>query len=229
MIKRILFLIILTLFSSESCLGFGIGTVGVLGSGVVAATSSGNIDDFTGTQAPLATHDANWTASALGITNLETSGSGALRLTGTYRSGSAYYAASTSDTSVITVNSGVTDGYFQPRVCVRMSSTEDGYCFALMEVGSGDWTDIAVYKNGSTLCYLAGTYTTSTTHELKIMASGTSPVTIDAYVDGTDVTSSSCSDSTSPLPPGRNPGVAMYGASAGGYALNLVNDWRDYE
>jgi len=41
MIKRILFLIILTLFSAESCLGFGVGTVGVLGSGVAESPPGG--------------------------------------------------------------------------------------------------------------------------------------------------------------------------------------------
>ena len=196
-------------------------------SGQDAGGMSGNSDDFTGSQAALATHDANWTASADGVANFEIDGSGHLRLTGNYKSASAYYDASTSDVSQVVVPAGSTNGYFRPRVCVRMSDSVRGYCFGLIDNDGTNWGDIAVYKDGGVLCYLEGTYSASSNHTIKIVASGTSTVTLNAYVDGSEVTSG-CTDSSSPYESGH-PGVMMHGSSAADYANNLMDDWQDYE
>lgn len=184
------------------------------------AVPSGYSDDFSGTL-------SNWSASADGMTNLEIDSNDHLRLTGNYRSGSMYYTSSTSDISQVVVLAGSTNGYFWPQVCVRMSGAANGYCFALIENDGTNWTDIVVYKNGSTLCYLAGTYSSSSNQTIKITATGTNPVTINAYVGGVEVTDG-CSDSTAPIASGA-PGIKLLGGSAADYANNLVDNWQDYE
>lgn len=202
-------------------------SVGTAGGGAAAAPA-GYSDAFTGGESLLADHDANWTASQAGITNLAINGSGSALLTGTYRSGSAYYSASTADMSIAVVGAGASDANVRPAACVRMSGSVNGYCLALMDISSGNWTDVAIYKNTGILCYLdGGSWATNTTHTLKITASGTGTVTIHGYVDGTEVTGS-CSDASSAYDSG-SPGIYIYGGSAGDYTNNKLDSWADYE
>ncbi|MCB2217982.1 MAG: hypothetical protein KQH59_18120 [Desulfobulbaceae bacterium] len=215
--KRLIFTTLLLLLASPA-LAWNWPVITAMQAGSEAP--AGNSDDFSGTL-------SNWSASADGIANLEIDSNDHLRLNGNYRSGSMYYTSSTSDVSQVVVLAGATNGYFWPQVCVRMSGAANGYCFALIENDGTDWADIVVYKNGVALCYLAGTYSASANQTIKIVATGTSPVTINAYVGGSEVTDG-CSDSTDPIASGA-PGIKILGSSAADYANNLVDDWQDYE
>jgi len=230
MIKYILAIILL--YASTCLAGLGIGVTPWPGPGthggvaVPASCSSGScIDTFIGVDNTLlATHDPNWVSYQAGkpVGNLKIV-SGKLQATA-WTDGSALYSTSTSDTSSIyVVPSGTTA---IPRaVFVRATAgSVEGYLVLLRVSDASNWLQMRVYKNGS---YLAETSTftqsLSSAYTLKITASGQSPTTVKAYIDGVEKVS--VVDSTSPILAG-NPGFYVESGSFGSGAD--IETWTDY-
>jgi hypothetical protein len=173
----------------------------------------------------LATHNALWASpgSTYLVTGFKIS-SNAVQTTGTFTTAGAYHTSSVSDTSQI-VNKALsnTAQTVNKYVAVRMGSATLGYA-GRVTLSGGNWTTAAFSKNGgglgsscSGLSYAAGS-----DHTMKIVASGTSTVSLTLYIDGTSVCSTT--DSTSTITSGH-PG--FYVAGNGTVLNNVFDSWQD--
>lgn len=184
-----------------------------------------NTDTFTGADGTaLATHNVNWANAdtdfpvANAVIN-----SNHVRSTGTYNLFGGRYTASTSDTSVITLVGGAASSEDNTMPVVRASATSSGYGCYFSASASGNFTAVRFRKNGA---YLAdgnsGTWAMASDHVMKIVASGTSPVSLSCYIDGVLV--ATATDSASPIASG-NPGFTGY--PDGNYAKSTFDNWSD--
>lgn len=190
--------------------------------------SSGNYDTFTGADDTLLTaHNSSWVtlpgtffiASHLKISD------NAITTTGGYFGGGAFYNSSSSDISQIVFKGQSTVENSMKRVTVRAGSDTLGYAGDIYGASSGNWTASAIYKNGTQI----GSDCTglsipiSSDHTARIVASGTSTVTVTLYID--DVQVCQRSDTSSAIASGH-PGFYVYGS--GTISNNAVDSWQDY-
>lgn len=134
----------------------------------------------------------------------------------------SFASTSTVDSSQITWlgNQTYTHG---SKPCVRMPSNNIGYAAYFSDSSGGNWTEVTITKNGSYFgSYTSLSYAQSDNHTIKITASGSSPVTLEVFVDG--VSLGTKSDSSSPLASGYS-GFSV--ATASRAAGALMDDWTD--
>ncbi len=137
----------------------------------------------------------------------------------------AYYAysTSTSDVSQITVPAVGASGNYARSACVRMVSGVGGYCVGFGGTANGNYYNCYVEKGGSAIgSGSCGLVPASVSHTLAIVASGSSSVNLDIYVDG--VRSGSVTDSNQPLTSPR-PGFSLIGDGLG--ANIQATAWQD--
>jgi len=189
---------------------------------VVTCTGGSCSDSFAGAAGTLlATHDANWSGTNVG--NCKLSGSGTVQTSSAYVVCGASYSASTASTSQI-VASGFTGGTSPTSKCaIIRSSGSTNYDGCLGTASGGNWTKCQIHKSGTVEVSTAVAYSQATDHTIKLVASGTGPVVLTVYIDGT----SACTytDSTSPIASG-NPG--FYVSGNGTTANNQMSAWQDH-
>jgi hypothetical protein len=190
-------------------------------------------DNFTGTSGTLlSTHDASWTSMGANYNTAKftLNGSGNVKVPTYSTGGGAYYAASTSDTSQATwiATSGAV---ISKGVCVRANGSgttlSTGYCEYLGTVVGANETRVYWVKNGGGGSNISGqAIPWASNHVLKIVASGTSTVTLSLYVDGTLVGTGT--DSSSPITSG-SPGIfSNTGAGTGVATDGNLAAWSDH-
>ena len=183
-------------------------------------------DAFTGADGTaLATHDANWKASsdADAISNLAIY-SNAVRV-GAWATVHAYYDLSTSDTSEGVILANITT-VLPNAVTVRNSPTSAGYYLYLADASGGNWHSATLSK-GPGLNYLTDLtveedWPQNVNHAIKLVASGTNPVKLEAWVDGAYM--GFYNDSTSPIASGKT-GFALF--ENGGANQIAFDTWND--
>lgn len=190
----------------------------------VTTMVTGLSDDFTGADGTnIVAHDSNWVESAFsghtGLTASVTLNSNTARI-GTYKEAGGYYTGSVGSESQITAIAYSTNS-MAIKPAVRMGSTSMGYTVEFNNSSGGNWTDAVVKRNGTFLATLSGlTISQASNHVMKITASGTSPVVVTAFVDGTQI--GQYTDSTSPIASGYS-GFVMKNNL--GTAYNLGDTW----
>jgi predicted secreted protein len=197
----------------------------------ITCTSGACSDSFVGTNGTLlTTHDPQWTAlSTYTVSGATLNGSGSV-VSNTQNTG-AYYAASTSDTSVVVIRAGTGAG--GKGVFVRGSSSSGGYLGDFGNNSGGNYGYIYYFKNFVQVNHSAALgLSQSSDWCLKAVASGTSTVTV--TYSTAPFTAGNCgsytlwtteTDSSSPLPAGH-PGIVIdnnYLSSANS-ALGLWSD-----
>jgi hypothetical protein len=135
-----------------------------------------------------------------------------------------YYSASTSETSQITVAPSSTTINYEKLACVRVSSGVSGYCVGFSKVSGGSYATCYVmkdfgYKGGGGCAAVSATVS----HTLRLVASGTTTVTLSVYVDG--VLQGTVTDSSSPHTVAGS-GFGLQGD--GTPADSAVSEWQDY-
>jgi hypothetical protein len=185
------------------------------------ATDSFDDSDST----PLATHNSEWTSidGSHVVSNMEIN-SNVVETDANWRTYGAYHASSTSDYSQI-VFVAQTSANVLRNHAVRAGASQLGYSVSLQEISGSDFTKIALLKNGSFLAYLDTglTVDSASNHTLAVEASGTTTVTITAWLDDVEV-SSPYDDSSTPLSSGHPAFWANETPSAG---LARYDDWTD--
>jgi len=186
------------------------------GSGSCFDTFNGS----SGTQLPA--YNSKWVLAA-GTNSIYTTGSNSAQISGT-ASAVYYYSSSTSDISQISVApSAATIGY-EKLACVRVSSGISGYCVGFSSASSGNYSNCYVMKDfkylGGGSC---GTVSATVSHTLALVASGTSPVSLNVYLDG--VLKGSVTDSANPHTVAGS-GFGLQGD--GTPADSTVTEWQDY-
>ena len=181
------------------------------------------VDNFTGASGTLLpTYNSMWVLAA-GTNAIYTTGSNSAQISGT-ASAVYYYSASTSDTSQITVTPSSTTINYEKLACVRVSSGVSGYCLGFSAVSSGNYVNCYVMKNFK---YLGGggcgTIPATVSHTLRIVASGSSTVSLSVYLDGT--LQGTLTDSSNPITIAGS-GFGLQGD--GTPADSTVNEWQDY-
>jgi hypothetical protein len=208
------------LFFGQTIPSPGPGTVFPKG----AAANSDNFVDTNGTA--LATHNSNWVTmpNAGLVANCEIQ-SNEVRTTGAFLGCSAMYNISSSDASQITF-SAFSDTIIHKSVCVRANvdagANKTGYCARLANVSGGNWTNLQIEKGGAFLDIYGISAATTSSHTVKITASGTSPVTLTVFLDGSSLGVKT--DSSSPYGTGK-PGFWMVGD--GDQTLTGMSNWTD--
>lgn len=166
---------------------------------------------------------ASWSSASNVITNLSIVSNRATS-SGDWVVGAGRFISNTNDTSQAVLIGNTPSGTSSGNVCVRMNETSDGYCGRLADISGGNYTTVGISKEGSWLCDVSAlSYSAASNHTIKITASGTNPVIVDFYVDGTKVTST-CQDTSSTLSTG-NPGIKI---SADGSTRPTLDDWQAY-
>lgn len=198
----------------------------------ITCTSGACSDSFVGTNGTLlTTHDPQWTAlSTYTVSGATLNGSGSV-VSNTQPTG-AYYAASTSDTSVVVIRAG-TAASGGKGVFVRGSSSSGGYLGEFANNSGGNYGYIYYYKNFVSEAHSAALgLSQSSDWCLKAVASGTSTVTV--TYSTAPFTAGNCgsytlwtteTDSSSPLPAGH-PGIVVNNnyLSSANSALGLWSD-----
>lgn len=201
--------------------------VGVALSGTGVGGAPTQYDDaFTGTDGTLlAAYNNKW--ASMGATYTV----GGFKILGnvvttisTFTSAGAYHTDSTSDVSQITIKALTnTAQTVNKNVAIRADGTGTGYG-ALLSLTAGNWANAYFKKNGAALgsACTGLAYAASADHTLRLVATGTAPVTLTLYVDSTQVCQTTDS---SPLAAGH-PG--FYVSGNGTVGNNAFDDWRDY-
>jgi hypothetical protein len=187
-----------------------------------------NSDSFTGTDGTaLATHDPNWVSLPRGSGDIASCviQSNQARTTSAFAVCAAMYNASSSDASSLTIVA-YTDAVIGKRVCVRgnvaAGADKTGYCAVLGGASAGTWTTVDLVKDGGYMTSLSASAAQGSNHTLKITAAGTSTVTLEVFVDGSSV--GTTTDSSSPDGTGK-PGFVM--VANGDSTVTGVDDWTD--
>lgn len=186
--------------------------------------SAGNTDAFTATDGTLlATHNANWAdaGTTFVVANARIY-SNMVRPGAQYQSAGGRYTTSTSDISEVVLHGDV-DAYVGDAVMprVRASSSNAGYGCHFSAASGGDYTSMRFRKNAGFLAEAGtGTWSKSIDHTIRVVASGSNPVNISCYVDGTLI--GTTSDSSTPLGSG-NPGFTNDDALHSSF-----DSWKDY-
>lgn len=197
----------------------------------ITCTSGACSDSFVGTNGTLlTTHDPQWTAlSTYTVSGATLNGSDSV-VSNTQLTG-AYYAASTSDTSVVVIRAGTASG--GKGVFVRGSSSSGGYFGDFANNSGGNYGYIYYYKNFVAVAHSATLgLSQSSDWCLKAVASGTSTVTV--TYSTAPFTAGNCgsytlwvteTDSSSPLSAGH-PGIVVNNnyLSSDNSALGLWSD-----
>ena len=181
-------------------------------------------DDFTDDDSTvLNVHNANWTATAdYPVTNLEINSNRGQHTT-TWKQSSARWIDSSYDISQIVFIGGSSAS--GRHVAARMSDEVLGYSAYLGNVSGPNYTSVYIGKNASFLSLVGtGTWATAVDHTVRIQASGTSTVYLDATVD--DVEQNQTSDSEDPYTEG-SPG--FWCAEAAAVVDSRFDDWTDTE
>jgi hypothetical protein len=187
-------------------------------------TGSGScFDYFAGASGtPLSTYNSMW-VSAAGTGTIYTTGSDSAEIAGVNYA-AYYYSGSVSDTSQITAAPSSTTISYEKLACVRVSSGVPGYCVGFSAASNGNYTACYVMKNFKYLGYgSCGTVSATVSHTLRVVASGTSTVTLSIYLDG--ALKGTVTDSSSPLTV-AGPGFGLIGD--GTPADSAVTEWQDY-
>lgn len=193
-----------------------------------ATSPAGNSDAFTGADdTALATHDANWgdANSTYTVANMEIISNRA-QPTGNYSQGGARYTTSTSDTVQMVYIGGRSGAGGAFNACfVRGNGTVLGYSVALGGESGGNWTEAKVYKNLSNQLgtSISGSWAQASDHTIRIVASGTTTVTLTVSID--DIEIGSRQDTTDTYESG-NPGFFAY--PDGTMANSIFDDFQDY-
>ena len=193
---------------------------------VAAACLSGSgscSDSFTGASGTsLPAYNSKWVL-VMGNSPIYTTGSNSAEIAG---SGIAeyYYSGSSSDTSQITVAPSSTTIYYEKLACVRVSPGVPGYCVGFSPVSGGNYSTCYIMKDFG---YKAGggcaAISASVSHTLRLVASGTTTVTLSVYVDG--VLQGTATDSSSP----HTVAGSGFGLQGDGTAADsAVSEWQDY-
>jgi hypothetical protein len=187
-------------------------------------TGSGSCSDsFNGTAGTLLpAYNPKWVLAG-GTNSIYTSGSNSAQISGS-ASAVYFFNGSTSDVSQITVAPSATTIGYAKLACVRVSSGIPGYCVGFSSVSGGNYANCYVMKDfkylGGGNC---GTVPATASHTLRLVASGTSTVSLSVYVDG--VLTSAVTDSSSPhTVAGSGFGLQGDGTSAD----STVTEWQDY-
>jgi hypothetical protein len=196
------------------------------------AAASGNSDDFNAADStPIDTNDPNWVLMTAQFTSTVDdcviTGNTA-RTVSAWAYCSAMYNTSSSDVSQI-VFKAYSDASVGKRVCVRggggASANKTGYCAIFAAGSGGNWTEVVINKdNGYLDSWALQSHAQASDHTMKIKASGTSPVTIEVFVDGSSLGTKT--DSTSPIASGK-PGFYMVGN--GDATVTGMDNWQDFE
>jgi hypothetical protein len=187
-------------------------------------TGSGScFDNFTGSAgSALPAYNSQWILAG-GTNAIYTTGTNSAQVSGS-ASAVYYYSASTSDTAQITLSPSSTTIGYEKLACVRVSSGIAGYCVGFSAVSGGNYSACYVMKNfkylGGGSC---GTISATAIHTLRLVASGTSPVSLTIYVDG--IQKGTVTDSSSPYTVAGS-GFGLQGD--GTPADSTVNEWQDY-
>lgn len=188
-------------------------------------------DNWTGTAGQTApSHNTAWVDLLPGpgvlCANIRLTGTGSAGIispTSSFSNGGCLYNTSSSDTAqiVMTAMNGGTLKFD----CVRsIANSTQGYCVSPAYASGGNWGKISIQRNGTELFQAAtgGPWPTNVNHTLKIVVTGTTTVTIAAYVDG--VFAGSTTDST-PLALGH---PSFYVVGTGSYSDLLFGAWQDH-
>lgn len=215
--KKFIFFMVLLLFPS-----FVFSTTDQIRSVVTMAksTPSGASDDFTGTDnTALATHNSNWgDLNTKLVANCKLSGNALVPST-TYGLCGALYTTSTSDVSEAVFVAQAASGPSK-RVHVRAGASSFGYDASLGAVSGVNTTQVLISKNNVNLDGCSYTIAWNTDRTIRLVASGTSPVTLTVFVNGSQVCQKI--DSTSPIASG-NPGISIIGNGVN--TDNKVDTW----
>ena len=189
-----------------------------------ASGSGACSDQFTGSNgAAVTTYSAAWT-KVKGTADAYTTGAGSVAIPG-YNYAYYAYKSSSSDTSQITVNPSATTNFYAREACVRLTPYVGGYCVGFGSVTNGSYYTCYVEKAGMALgSGNCGLVSAQVSHTLAIVASGTSSVTLDVYLDG--VRTGSVADYGQALT-AQSPGFALVGD--GNPANSLASYWQDYK
>ena len=189
---------------------------------VVPVTVRAASDDFNGsdgTQLLSHTSQMTWTANSAHPENC-TIQSNALFCTAWLVN--SFYSTSSVDTSQIDVSATFIASGSAVSPTVRTSSGVPGYYFIFNSPSGGNWTQVTIKKNAAVyIGPITGvSISQSVGHTLKITASGSSPVTIEVFIDGSSV--GTISDSSSPIISGYSGFAALGDAIGGG-----LDNWTD--
>ena len=200
------------------------------GPGVKAySTPSGYSDSFTNTNdTPLATHNSNWTNAngTFVVSNFEITNNTAT-ITGDWAIAGAMHSSSTSDTSQVVVKALTnTSQPINRYVGVRMNGTSLGYNVYLSNFSGGVWGNLGARKDTAGLGVACTGFGISAgaDHTMRVVASGTSTVTINVYIDGGGSPACSWTDSSSTITSGH-PGFFAVGNGTTGNGS--FDNWTD--
>ena len=181
-------------------------------------------DSFTSAViASLSDYSTSW-KKIKGTADAYTTGSSTIAISG---SNYAYYAfsPSSSDVSQITVTASATKNYYAREACVRLVTGFGGYCVGFGAVSNGTYSGCFIEKAGGYLGNAGcAALSAAVDHTLAVVASGTSSVSLDVYVDG--VRTGTITDSAQTISVGQ-PGLAVIGD--GVPADSQVGGWQDYQ
>lgn len=181
-------------------------------------------DTFTGTNGTLlATHDSNWVQINSSYPIAQATIQSNMGSVANYQSSSGFYNASSSDISQLLFKGLPASTNIEKNICVRAGAAEFGYAVRI-SYAAGSKTYLTIYKHNSYFgdITLTGTLNTTLDHTMKLVASGTSTVTIALTIDG--VYQGLVTDSSSPIVSGH-PGWYVAGSHA---ATATFDDWQDY-
>jgi hypothetical protein len=191
---------------------------------------AGNSDTFTDTNGTLlATHNSEWvlmTAEFAAMADCVIQ-SNTAQTSNDWSYCSTMYDSSSSDISQILVKA-YTNANNWKAVCVRggggSASNRTGYCARFGSGSGGNWTSVGITKDNGFLDAISSlSYSQASDHTLRIVASGTSPVTLTISVNGSSI--GSVQDASSPIASGK-PGFYIVGD--GDAATTAMDDWQDY-
>ena len=192
--------------------------------GTCVAGSGTCSDGFSGTSGTVLTaYNSSW-VKMKGTADAYTSGSGTAAIAG---SNYAYYSysGSSSETSQILVKASGTVSPYTREACVRMVAGVGGYCVGFGGVSGGNYYGCYLEVGGSYLSNgQCGVLSATIDHALAIVASGTSPVSLDVYVDGVRTTTVTDNSHALTAP---SSGFALIGN--GNPADAQAGQWQDYQ
>lgn len=199
---------------------------------VATCTSSATVatysESFDGTDGTLLSTFSNWSSinATFVETNFKISGN-AITPTAAYAKAGGFHSLSTSDISQI-IFKGQTSTDISRFLAVRANTDSTGYSIQLGYPSATDWRQISFFKNGTsigTAQTISPTVPYGVDHTFKLVATGSSPVTLSVYIDGSGTAAATMTDSTSPITSGH-PGFYINTGSSTGNAF--FDNWQDY-
>jgi hypothetical protein len=201
--------------------------------------AAGKLDSFSGAAATHL-HDHNtegvaWLHSADNVNSINLDGSGNLR--GAAWGTEGYYSDSATDISQLTMTASVSTSLYV-MVTVRSKANVGGYTFSMQANDGTNYTYAHIERDTGSTIEPGGAGNTllnesacpantamNATHILKLTASGTNPVELRGYIDGT-LTCSYSDSNAARLQDGYG-GLAVY-YNSGTASLVFASEWQDY-